>query len=455
VLPIVTPAEMRAVDGEVAHDLQRYVERSGAAVARAAVRMLGGTYGRTVQVLVGKGNNGADGRVAAGLLSARGVKVRVIPVESCPAVLPPCDLVIDAAFGTGFRGTWSAPDVGDALVLAVDLPSGLDAHTGEAHGPVLAADRTVTFQALKPGLLCADGPTLAGAVEVVDIGLGAGVRRRARAHLVQAADVADWLPAREALAHKWRSAVRVVAGSPGMTGAAVLASTAALRCGAGMVHLSAVGCLAVGSAPEVVQQPLPASGWGRALLDSLDRFHSLVIGPGLGRDDGTADAARLAVLEAAVPVVVDGDALFAMAWNAQGAAALLRQRSLPTVLTPHDGEYRLLTGSAPSADRLDSARRLAAATDCVVLLKGPATVVADPSGEVLVTDAGDQRLATAGTGDVLSGMIGALLARGMSALHAAAAGAWLHGTAAMRAPRSGMVAGDIAAHLPEVLEALG
>ena len=453
-LPIVTPAEMRAVDGEVAHDLQRYVDRSGAAVARAAVRMLGGTYGRTVQVVVGKGNNGADGRVAAALLSAQGVKVRVVPVESCPAVLPPCDLVIDAAFGTGFRGTWSAPDAGEAMVLAVDLPSGLDAHTGEAHGPVLVADRTVTFQALKQGLLFADGPSLAGEVEVADIGLGDGVRRHVRAHRVQAADVAAWLPEREGDAHKWRSAVRVVAGSTGMTGAAVLASTAALRCGAGMVHLSSVGCLAVGSAPEVVQQPLPAVGWGSALLDSLDRFHSMVIGPGLGRDDATADSARLAVLEATVPVVVDGDALFAMAWNAQGAAALLRQRALPTVLTPHDGEYRLLTGAAPSPDRIESARRLAAATDCVVLLKGPATVVADPGGEVLVTDTGDQRLATAGTGDVLAGMIGALLARGVPALRAAAAAAWLHGRAAMAAPRVGMVAGDIAEHLPATMEAL-
>jgi NAD(P)H-hydrate epimerase len=454
VLPIVTPAEMRAVDGEVAHDLQRYIDRSGAAVARAAVRMLGGTYGRTVQVLVGKGNNGADGRVAAALLAARGVKVSVIPVEACPAVLAPCHLVIDAAFGTGFRGAWAAPDAGDALVLAVDLPSGLDAHTGEAPGPVMPADRTVTFQALKPGLLLADGPALAGEVEVADIGLADGVSRHCRAHLVQADDVARWLPPRSADAHKWRSAVRVVAGSTGMTGAAALAGAAALRTGAGMVHLSSVGCLAVGAPPEVVQLPLPAHGWARPLLDSLDRFHAMVIGPGLGRDDATADEARLAVLEAAVPVVVDGDGLFAMAWNAEGAAALLRRRQLPTVLTPHDGEFRMLTGAAPSADRLDSARRLAAATNCVVLLKGSATVVADPSGEVLVSNTGDQRLATAGTGDVLAGIVGSLLAQGVPALRAAAAGAWLHGRAAMAAPSMGMVAGDIAQHLPGVLEAL-
>jgi NAD(P)H-hydrate epimerase len=454
VLPIVTPAEMRAVDAAVAHHLQRYVERSGAEVARAAVRMLGGTYGRTVQVVAGTGNNGADGRVAAALLAARGVKVTVVPVQHCPAVLPPCDLVIDAAFGTGFRGTWAAPDAGGAMVLAVDLPSGLDAQTGEARGPVMAAHRTITFQALKPGLLLADGPALAGEVEVADIGLADGVHTHARAHLVQAADVARWLPVRPAHAHKWRSAVRVVAGSTGMTGAAVLAGTAALRAGAGMVHLSAVGCLAAGAASEVVQQPLPPQGWARPLLDSLDRFHSMVIGPGLGRDDSTAEAARCAVLEAPLPVVVDGDGLFAMAWNAEGAAALLRRRVPPTVLTPHDGEFRLLTGAAPAVDRLDSARRLAAATDCVVLLKGPTTVVADPSGAVLASNTGDQRLATAGTGDVLAGIVGALLAQGVPAFHAAAAAAWLHGTAAGRAPRIGMVAGDIAGHLPDVMEEL-
>jgi NAD(P)H-hydrate epimerase len=190
------------------------------------------------------------------------------------------------------------------------------------------------------------------------------------------------------------------------------------------------------------------------LLDSLDRFHSMVIGPGLGRDDSTAEAARCAVLEAPLPVVVDGDGLFAMAWNAEGAAALLRRRVPPTVLTPHDGEFRLLTGAAPAVDRLDSARRLAAATDCVVLLKGPTTVVADPSGAVLASNTGDQRLATAGTGDVLAGIVGALLAQGVPAFHAAAAAAWLHGTAAGRAPRIGMVAGDIAGHLPDVMEEL-
>lgn len=239
-----------------------------------------------------------------------------------------------------------------------------------------------------------------------------------------------------------------------MTGAARLAAHAAMRAGAGMVHLSAPGTLVAQAPAEVVQRPLPTKGWAPEVLDTLDRFHSLVVGPGLGRDDDTAAQARMLAVEAPIPTVIDGDGLFAMAWNADGAAALLRRRTTPTVLTPHDGEYTLLTGAAPATDRLVAARRLAADTGCVVLLKGPATVVADPHGAALVVTTGDARLATAGTGDVLSGIIGALLAAGVPALQAAAAGAWLHGRAARRAPERGMVAGDLADHLPAVLHEL-
>jgi NAD(P)H-hydrate epimerase len=453
-LPIVTPVEMRAVDLAVAHQVHTYIDRAGSAVARAAIRMMGGTYGRTVHVIAGTGNNGSDGRVAALLLQARGVKVRVFEAAACPASLPFADLVIDAAYGTGFHGSWQPPDVGGALVLAVDLPSGVNALTGAADGPVLAANRTVTFQALKPGLLLPPGSELAGELEMADIGLAERVAAHAHAHLVQPSDVAEWLPLRGKAAHKWRAALRIVAGNVGMTGAAALASRAATRVGAGMVLLSGIGGL-VGEAPvEVVQRPLLDPMWARGLVHSLDRFHALVIGPGIGRDDDTAAQARAAVLDAAVPAVIDGDGLFAMAWNAEGAGALLRRRTRPTVLTPHDGEYALLTGAAPSADRFVAARRLASDTGCVVLLKGPATVVADPTGRVLVVTAGDERLATAGTGDVLAGIIGGLLAQGAEPFHAAAAGAWLHGMAARRATPFGLVASDIADHLPAVLEGL-
>lgn len=445
---------MRAVDAAASEPASVLIDRAGRAIARAAVQMLGGTYGRTVHVIVGPGNNGADGRVAASMLAAKGVSVRIHDAFALPQVLPAADLVIDAAYGTGFRETWNPPDVGDTPVLAVDVPSGVNALTGEAIGRVLAATRTVSFAGLKPGLLLPPGSELAGELELADIGLGGIAAGHAHAHLVQSDDVAAWVPTRTATAHKWRAAVRVVAGSVGMTGAAQLAANAALRAGAGMVHLSAPGTLVVQAPVEVVQRPLPVKGWAREVLDSLDRFQSLVVGPGLGRDDETTAQARLLAVDAPIPTVIDGDGLFAMAWNADGAAALLNRRTAPTVLTPHDGEYALLTGTKPGHDRIVAARRLAADTGCVVLLKGSGTVVADPDGQVLMVTTGDERLATAGTGDVLSGIIGALLASGVPAFRAAAAGAWLHGQAAQSGAARGMVASDIAEHLPTVLSDL-
>ncbi|MCE9622255.1 MAG: NAD(P)H-hydrate dehydratase [Actinomycetia bacterium] len=450
-LPIVTPEEMRAIDAAASETEQVLIGRAGSAVAGTAVRLLGGTYGRTVNVIVGGGNNGADGRVAGEQLRALGVRVRDFDIDNCPPTLPPADLVIDAAFGTGFRGVWKAPDVGGAPVLAVDIPSGVDALTGEVAGRVLHAVATITFGAYKPGLLLPPGRGYTGEVQVADIGLGGAAAATARANFVQAADVADWLPRRDTAAHKWRAAVRVVAGSHTMSGAATLVALGAMRAGAGMVHLSSPGSLLGGLPTEVVQRELSAEGWSGEVLNTLDRFHSLVIGPGLGRADDVTTQIRLAVLGAPVPLVLDGDGLFAMAWNVQDAAALLRRRATPTVLTPHDGEYALLTGAKPCSDRFDAARRLAADSGCIVLLKGPTTVVADPAGRVLAVVSGDSRLATAGTGDVLAGIIGTLLAGGMDAFHAAATGAWLHGEAANRAPAFGMIASDVADHLPEVL----
>lgn len=449
-LPIVSPAEMRTIDAEAADSADVLIARAGSAVARAAVQLLGGTYGRTVNIIAGTGSNGADGRAAGERLQARGVKVRVFDADGCPPTLPSADLVIDAAYGTGFHGTWKPPDVAGVPVLAVDVPSGVDALTGAVCGDVLAAIATVTLGAYKPGLLLAPGDGFAGEVQVAEIGLGDAAAGRACAHLVQRADVAEWLPRRQATAHKWRAGVRVVAGSTGMSGAAALVALGAMRAGAGIVHLSTPGGLLAGVPTEVVQRPLPEQAWADELLGSLDRFHSLVIGPGLGRADGVAEQARSVILQAPVPVVVDGDGLFATAWNVDNAAAFLRLRSIPTVLTPHDGEYALLTGETPGADRFHAARRLAADTGCVVLLKGSTTVVAEPTGGVLAVTTGDERLATAGSGDVLAGVIGALLACGVPALHAAAAGAWLHGEAANQCLAYGMIAGDIAAHLPAV-----
>ena len=287
-------------------------------------------------------------------------------------------------------------------MLAVDIPSGVDGLTGVAGTGVLRAHRTVTFQALKPGLLFGDGAACAGEITVADIGLDVS---RSTQRVVTAADVAGWWPRRHVDAHKWQGAVRIVAGSVGMTGAAQLSAEAAARSGAGLVKLSAVD-VDVTLRPEVVQHRLPTSEWSDDVLFDIHRFGSLVIGPGLGRDDETLIATRAVIAGATVPLVVDGDGLFAAAWDSSGASALFDDRGLPTVLTPHDGEYSILTGQLPGTDRVAATRDLAAALGCTVLLKGATTVVSSPDGAVLLVDHGDQRLATAGSGDVLAGMIG-------------------------------------------------
>ena len=449
VIPIVTPEEMAAVDAAAPEPVEVLIDRAGAAVARVALEMLGGAYGRRVVVVAGKGNNGADGRAAAERLARRGVRVSVIATTDVPEWLPPCDLVVDAAFGTGFRGEWVSPRApAGAQVLAVDIPSGISGLTGEASGSPLAADRTVTFAALKPGLLLGDGPALAGRVTVADIGLDCSI---ATTHLVEPADVAGWLPARPREAHKWQSAVWVVAGSPGMTGAAHLATRGAQRAGAGYVRLSTPGLTDDPGLPtEAVGVPLPDRRWERDVLAGLDRFSALAIGPGLGREEATAEAVRALVAEAPTATVVDGDGLSALAGNGDAAAAVAR-RSGPLVLTPHDGELARLGGDVDDPDRIAVTRAMAAAFGCVVLRKGPTTVVAGADGQVLLVTAGDARLATAGTGDVLTGIIAALLAQGLTPLRAAAGGAVLHGRAGHLAWPRGLVAGDLVEHLPRAL----
>ena len=265
--PVLTVAEMQAVDAAAAATapLDVLVERAGTAVARSALDLLGGAYGRRVVLVCGTGNNGADGRVAARLLAGRGARVRSSPPASPRSIGdtgPGVDLVVDAAFGTGFRGAYDAPTVDPGIpVLAVDIPSGVAGDTGGASGRVLAAVRTVTFVAPKPGLLQGDGARLAGAVEVVDIGLPVGDHR---IDLVEDADVAGLLPGRDPEGNKWSAAVAVVAGSPGMTGAAALCARAAYRAGAGMVRLGVPGGdPAHLPATEAVGVELPGDRLGR------------------------------------------------------------------------------------------------------------------------------------------------------------------------------------------------
>jgi NAD(P)H-hydrate epimerase len=444
---------MRAADAaalaEVSHET--LVERAGTAVAFSALRMLGGAYGRRVVVVVGKGSNGADGRVAAGVLARRGARVLVLEAEAAAAdavaddgvALPACDLVIDGAYGTGFRGSYDAPRTPPgAAVLAIDIPSGVDADTGEAPGDAVRAERTVTFAALKPGLLQGDGPARSGAVEVVDIGIRFPT---AAVALVEDADVGALVPARTSGVNKWTNAVGVAAGSAGMEGAAVLCSRGAMAAGSGMIRLGSPGDPSAAWPTEAVRMHLPAEGWSGAFLEATAKCKAIVLGPGLGTGAAVGEEIRAVVAGATVPLVIDADALTALG-DAAAARTLLDKRSAPSILTPHDGEYARVSGSPPGADRLAAARRLAGAVGAIVLLKGPLTAVAQPGAgapDVLLAAAGRPSLATAGTGDVLSGVIGAFLARGVGAHEAAALAAHVHGRAASLGPAEGLVAGDL------------
>lgn len=452
--PVCSAAEMRAVDAAALAEVpfDELVARAARSVVRSSVRLLGGTYGRRVVVVAGRGHNGDDGRLAARLLERRGARCDVIAVATAPRQLPDCDLVIDAAYGTGFHGDYRAPAPPPrAKVLAIDLPSGLDADIGSACEGAVRADATVTFGALKPGLLLNDGPELSGDVTVDGIGLHIG---RGSTRLVEDADVVAGLPLRRRNGHKWDAPVFVVAGSPGMLGAAALTASAALRAGSGMVRLASPG-VPPGTVPvtEVVARELPARDWALPLLDELGRCRALVLGPGLGTSPETAAAVRRIVAEAALPIVLDADAL-AVLGTVEEAARIFATRRAPLVLTPHDGEYARLIGAKPGEDRLDAARDLAARTRAVVLLKGPATVVADPSGEALIVASGTTSLSTAGTGDVLAGIIGAFLARGIGPLLAAALAAHVHGRAARRGFAEGLVASDLPPLVAHVLSDL-
>jgi hydroxyethylthiazole kinase-like uncharacterized protein yjeF len=452
VLPVLTRDEMRAADAAalstVSH--QTLVERAGIAVGHAALDLLGGGYGRRVVVVVGKGSNGADGRVAAAFLARRGARVSLVDAAEAPATLPGCELVIDGAYGTGFKGSYDAPGLPpDAGVLAIDLPSGVDADTGAAPGAPFPARLTVTFAAYKPGLLQGAGANLSGQVRLVDIGIPLAP---SRAGLVEDVDIDAWLPLRPRQSHKWTTALGIVAGSVGMEGSAILCTRGALGAGAGMIRLGSPGNPSAPWPTEAVRMSLESSHWAGPALSASEKCRAMVVGPGLGTDEATQAEIREVITGSPHPLVVDADGLTALA--ALGAPPAIRQflagRDQPTILTPHDGEFARLAGSPPGDDRLAAARHLATELGVIVLLKGPLTAVASPAGpasegepDMLLSSAGVPALATAGTGDVLSGVIGAFLARGVPAHRAAALGAHVHGRAAAHGRPEGLVAGDL------------
>ena len=328
--------------------------------------------------------------------------------------------------------------------MAVDIPSGVDGLTGEDSGS-LRAQQTITFGALKPGLLLEPGASRAGNIEIADLGLGI---TSSQCNLITDQDLFAPLSQRTATDHKWTNAVRLIAGSPGMTGAAQLAASGALRAGAGMVVASSptTDIQQRDMPTEVVTRQLANDDWLPEVLKDLERFAALLVGPGLGTEPHTLAMTAELIERAPIPTVVDADGLTAVATR----PSVLKRRTSPTVLTPHDGEFEKLTGSPPAADRCAAVRN--AAQNSVVLLKGPTTLISDTQGDLIFVRNANQRLATAGTGDVLTGIIGALTRNTPAHLAAAAAAHW-HGQAAQLADAD-MTASDLPALLQSARSAM-
>jgi NAD(P)H-hydrate epimerase len=411
-----------------------------------------------VTVVCGKGNNGGDGKVCARVLKAGGREVHV--VDGVGDLGEP-DVIVDALLGIGLR---DAPredaarmieriNAGGRPVVAVDVPSGVNASTGEVPGIAVRATVTVTFGAAKVGLAIAPGLFHAGSVHLAPIGL----RPREHEHALVPASALLEVPRKQRDSTKYTAgSVLVVGGSRGLTGAPMLTARAAFRADAGYVAVAAPESMLPvleTSLLEVVKRPLPEDSAGRllprsadAILEAAQKASAVAIGPGLGRSDGTVELVRILLEQLTVPVVLDADAL----WELEPFA-----RQAPTVLTPHSGELARLLGTESreiDAHRLDAARRAASRFGAVVLLKGADTIVAAPREGVLVATYGTPALAVAGTGDVLTGIVAAFLAKGMDARLAAGTAAVAHGVAAeLVDPQPGMIASDL---LPALQRAL-
>ena len=415
-IPLLSSEQMRRADARAVarRSTAALVHDAGTAVALEARAMLGRCYGARVAVLVGPGLNGADGRVAAAWLASRGARVEVIDVAHQPGALAGFDLIVDAGFALGCRGPYDAPHVGAARVLAVDLPSGVDADSGAILGSPLRAEVTLALGALKPAHVSGAATRVMGEVHFAPL----GIVEQFEDGVVEDGDLTA-LVVSDRDDHKWQHAIQANAGSASMPGAGWLVARGALVGGASMIRMACRDDDAhlVPLPPEVV----------RTTEVAVDpRCRAVVAGPGLGPGAATWLAPRLA--HVVVPVVLDADGL-------DRELVFTTASGRGWILTPHDGEFSRLSGGPVPENRLNAVRDLARASGCVVLLKGPTTIVADPSGTVRVVRSGTPALASAGTGDVLAGLIAATLARGHGPLEAAALSAHLHGRAGADLPR--------------------
>ncbi|GIV17432.1 MAG: bifunctional NAD(P)H-hydrate repair enzyme Nnr [Armatimonadota bacterium] len=511
-LPVlVTAEEMREMDRLTIEDFGilglLLMENAGFQVVNQAERRFGGWRGKRVLVLCGGGNNGGDGMVVARHAAQRGAEVQIVLAADLAKVAGDAltnlqivqklglplhvlhaadelasiwkqgwDLVVDALLGIGVRGEVRGL-IGEVIrffdkcsvpVVAVDVPSGIDADTGAVCGCAIRAALTVTFGAMKVGLALYPGAEYAGEVVVADIGIPetvveqAGVPRR----LITREQLRDWLPVRPPDAHKGRFGhVLVVGGSVGLAGAPMMAAEAALRVGAGLCSVAvprSIYTVAANTLREAMVHPLPDAPEGclspkclDAMGQLLERANVLAIGPGWSTHSPAREALRKLLSIVRVPCVIDADALNCLALEPD----LLPAQHPPLVLTPHPGEMARLMNTDTAtvqANRLESALQASRRFGAVVALKGARTVVATPEGRIWVNPTGNAGMATGGSGDVLTGVVAGLLAQGLDAEHSAAAGVYIHGLAgdlaAQEVDMAGLIASDIIRYLPRACE---
>lgn len=511
---LVTAEEMRLADRLAMEDFgipgMVLMENAGQAVVQEAEKMLGSFEGKKAAIFCGGGNNGGDGLVVARHLHNRGCEVRLYFLND-PEVfrgdalanyqilnnmgvssfqltegsrlnvarmaLWSSDIAIDAIFGTGLRDdvrdvTLSVINMineSDTPVISCDIPSGLNSTTGQPLGGAVKADVTVTFGYAKIGMMLPAARAYVGRLVVADISLPRQIEDslKSRRELINADFVKRWLPERNPDAYKGDFGhIAVVAGSPAMPGAAILAARGALKAGAGRVTAalpSACRTAFTAQLPESMLLNTMDNENGGFSINEIDKIVSFpadawMIGPGMGRDQLTLDFIRNIIPKLGAPAVLDADALFAIC----GHLRLLKKAQAPLVITPHAGEMAKLLGVNVEdvlSNRVTVAEGFARQTNVVVVLKGAGTVVATPEGRVFINSSGNPGMATGGSGDVLAGMIATLLAQGMVPAVAAACAVWLHGTAGDLAVEqnsmAGLVAGDIVEAVPAALRLIG
>jgi NAD(P)H-hydrate epimerase len=489
------------------------MENAGRGVADVVKREFSPLDSKHILVVCGKGNNGGDGFVIARILSNSCAHISVLLVASTSELkgdakinfkilqtfakkstgqitirryskriltaFPKPDIIVDAIFGTGFTGSVrkSFSDVIEwvnqqqARIVAVDIPSGINGTTGVAENCAIRANVTVTFGCLKSGLLCNQGHELVGSIRVVDIGIPRMVSqdKRLQTFLVEQSDVRRILPKRSIHAHKYSvGKVLVLAGSKGLTGAAALCCTSALRAGAGAVILGtpeSVYPILARKLTETMVFPLPATSAGTLSLAALDIIRErlswadvLVIGPGLSQNPETQQLILKILHEYRGKILIDADGLNALAVY---GISMLHSLRAQFILTPHVGEFSRLSKISSNnieEHRIKVAREMAKSVGVTVVLKGVPTIIASKDGSAILNSTGNPGMATAGTGDVLSGIIAGLWAQGMSNTEAAWAGVYLHGlsgdTIAKKIGERSLVANDIIEYLPSVLQSV-